>query len=70
MRLRIFQFDRFEHFAAGHFSNLGVAQELDVFACLNAPREIIRHAFRKTVAADNEQDFRRAFREEHSGLSG
>jgi hypothetical protein len=68
-RLRIFELDRFEHLIARHLPNLGVGQKFDVFARLHATREIARHAFRKIVAAYDEQHLRRAFGEKHRGLS-
>jgi len=54
VRLRILQLECLKHFVACHFPNLGVAQELDVFAHLHTSREIARHTFREIVAADHE----------------
>jgi len=48
------QLDCLKHFVACHFPNLGVTQELDVFAHLHTSREIARRTFREIVAADHE----------------
>src|SRR6266496_3265186 len=67
--LRIFQLGFFEHFAARHFSDLGVKENLDVVVRFHPPRKIARH-FREIVAADYEQHFGGAVGKEHRGLAG
>ena len=48
--LGIFQFDLFQLFAAGHFPDLSIAENLDVFAGLYPTRKIVRHLVGNVVA--------------------
>src|SRR6266568_3739628 len=41
--LGIFQFDLFQLFSTGHFTDLSVVENLDVFASLYPTRKIVRH---------------------------
>src|SRR5271166_2240901 len=69
VRLRVLQLDSFKNLPAHHFPDLGVRKNFDVLLRLDAAREISRHAFGETFAADYQQHFLRTFGEEHRGLT-
>ena len=54
--------------SARHLANFGVAQNLDVVLRLDPSREVARHALGEIVAADDQQNLLRAFRQKHRGL--
>src|SRR5207248_1612199 len=52
--LGIFQFDLFQLFSAGHFADLSVIENLNVFAGLHPTRKIVRH-FVSNVISPNDK---------------
>jgi hypothetical protein len=51
--LGIFQFDLFQLLSAGHFADLRVVEDLDVFAGLHPTRKIVRHLVGNVVSPND-----------------
>ena len=49
----IFQFDLFQLFSAGHFADLSVVKNLDVFTSLHPTRKIVRHLAGNVVSPND-----------------
>src|SRR6476646_5238207 len=51
--LGVFQFDLLQLFSAGHFSDLSVVKNLNVFASLHPTRKIVRHLAANVVSPND-----------------
>src|SRR4029077_755278 len=52
-RLGIFKFDLFQLFSAGHFADLRIVENLDVFTSLHPTRKIVRHLVGNVISPND-----------------